>query len=107
MDKFGGGDLVEGLHHHLKEKGKINCHDIVHVSMQMAVAIQYLHERSIAHRDVKGDNYMMSTKDMCKKDCVIALADFGTALVIKPGERLSAEVGTRIFWSPEFCQKNY
>lgn len=107
MDKFSGGDLVEGLHHHLKEKGKISCHDIVHVSMQMAVAIAYLHERSIAHRDVKGDNYMMSTKDMCKKDCIIALADFGTALVIKPGERLSAEVGTRIFWSPEFCQKNY
>merc|ERR1719478_1084008 len=54
MDKFSGGDLVEGLHLHLKEKGKINCHDIVHVSKQMAIAIQYLHERSIVHRDVKG-----------------------------------------------------
>jgi hypothetical protein len=26
---------------------------------------------------------------------------------IKPQERLSAEVGTRIFWAPEFCNKSY
>lgn len=107
MDKFGGGDLVEGLHLHLKEKGKIDCHSIVHVSNQMAVAIQYLHTRSIVHRDVKGDNYMMSVKNITDKNCVIALADFGTAMVLKPGERLNAEVGTRIFWSPEFCNKSY
>lgn len=107
MDKFNGGDLVEGLHLHLKEKGKINCHDIVHVSKQMAIAIQYLHNRSIAHRDVKGDNYLMSVKNITDKNCIIALADFGTALVLKPGERLGAEVGTRIFWSPEFCLKSY
>jgi serine/threonine protein kinase len=42
MDKFSGGDLVEGLHLHLKEKGKINCHDIVHVSNQMGNAINHL-----------------------------------------------------------------
>jgi hypothetical protein len=107
MDKFNGGDLVEGLHLHLKEKGKINCHDIVHVSMQMAVAIQYLHSRSIVHRDVKGDNYLMSMKNITDKNCIIALADFGTAVVLKPGERLNAEVGTRIFWAPEFCNKSY
>lgn len=107
MDKYSGGDLVEGLHLHLKEKGKINCHDIVHVSNQMGVAIDYLHARSIVHRDVKGDNYLMSIKNITDKNCQIALADFGTAVQIKAGERLSAEVGTRIFWAPEFCNKSY
>mmetsp|Transcript_63157 Transcript_63157/g.116299 ORF Transcript_63157/g.116299 Transcript_63157/m.116299 type:complete len:778 (-) Transcript_63157:56-2389(-) len=107
MDKFNGGDLVEGLHLHLKEKGKINCHDIVHVSTQMGNAILYLHTRTIVHRDVKGDNYLMGVKNITDPNCKIALADFGTAVHVKPGERLSAEVGTRIFWSPEFCQKNY
>lgn len=107
MDKYNGGDLVEGLHLHLKEKGKINCHDIVHVSQQMAVAIQYLHARSIVHRDVKGDNYLMGVKNITDPKCSIALADFGTAYVLKPNERLNAEVGTRIFWAPEFCNKNY
>merc|ERR1719331_1345485 len=103
MDKFSGGDLVEGLHLHIKEKGKIAGGDIVHVSTQMANSIQYLHARSIVHRDVKGDNFLMSIKNIIDKNCLIALADFGTAVTVKPGERLSSEVGTRIFWAPEFC----
>jgi serine/threonine protein kinase len=107
MDKYSGGDLVEGLHLQLKERGKINCFDIVHISRQMALSIQYLHQRQIAHRDVKGDNYMMSVKTITDLNCVVALADFGTAVVTKPGERLNTEVGTRIFWSPEFYNKNY
>jgi hypothetical protein len=49
----------------------------------------------------------MSIKNITDKNCIIALADFGTAVVLKEGERLSAEVGTRIFWSPEFCNKSY
>ncbi|CAK9105248.1 unnamed protein product [Durusdinium trenchii] len=32
MDKLDGGDLVEGLQRHLKERGQINCHDVVHVA---------------------------------------------------------------------------
>lgn len=107
MDKFNGGDLVEGLHLHLKEKGKIQGGDIIHVSTQMGNAIDHLHQRQIVHRDVKGDNYLMSVKNITDPNCKIALADFGTAMNVKPGERLNNEVGTRIFWSPEFCNKNY
>lgn len=107
MDKFSGGDLVEGLHGHLKDKGKINCMDIIHVSKQMAIAIHHLHERSIVHRDVKGDNFLMDRSNIADPKCVIALGDFGTATNVKAGERMSAEVGTRIFWSPEFYNKNY
>merc|ERR1719352_1956287 len=73
----------------------------------MASAIQYIHARSIVHRDVKGDNFMMTIRYITDPNNNIALADFGTALHLKPGERLSDEVGTRIFWSPEFCNKSY
>lgn len=107
MDKFSGGDLVTGLHWHLTEKGKIPCCEIVHISYQMAKALEYLHERSIVHRDVKGDNYLMSVKDITDPSNVIALADFGAATTINEGERLNSEVGTQIFWSPEFFDKSY
>jgi len=107
MDKFSGGDLVAGLHGHLEEKGKIPCCEIVHISYQMARALEYLHGRSVVHRDVKADNYLMSLEDITDPDNVIALADFGAAVTIKEGERLNSEVGTRIFWSPEFCNKSY
>jgi len=107
MDKFSGGDLVEGLHGHLKEKGKINCHDIVHVSTQMGASISYLHSKSIVHRDVKGDNFLMDRKNIVDPKCHIALGDFGTAYNVRPNERLHGEVGTRIFWSPEMFRKDY
>ena len=47
MDKLDGGDLVEGLQRHLKERGQINCHDVVHVAYQMAGSIHYLHNRQL------------------------------------------------------------
>lgn len=107
MDKYSGGDLVEGMQHHLKERGKINARDIIHISFQMAASIQHLHSRSIAHRDIKGDNFLMDRIDILDKDCHIALSDFGTAAVLSPGERLSSEVGTRIFWAPELFSRDY
>jgi len=107
MDKYKGGDLVEGLQRHLKERGQIPCQNVVHVSKQMAASIDYLHKRKVVHRDVKGDNYLMDRKDMTSVDCKIVLTDFGTACNIEPEQRLSASVGTKIFWSPEFFDRNY
>jgi len=107
MDKFTGGDLVAGLHRHLEEKGKIPCCEIVHISYQMASALEYLHGRSVVHRDVKGDNFLMSVENITDPNNVVALADFGAAITIKEGERLNSEVGTSNFWSPEFYNKSY
>jgi serine/threonine protein kinase len=107
MDKYGGGDLVEGLHLHLKEKGKLTGKGVIHISLQMGSAIQFLHNKMIVHRDIKGDNFLLDRKNIADPATVAVLTDFGTATPIKPGEKLSAEVGTRIFWSPEFFNKAY
>jgi len=107
MDKYSGGDLVEGLQSHLKQRGQINCKDVHHVAQQMGSSIQYLHGQSIVHRDVKGDNFLMSCRDVTDPRCRIVLTDFGTAVEIQAGERLSSGVGTKIFWPPEFFDKNY
>lgn len=107
MDKYSGGDLVEGLQKHLKERGQISCHNVVHVAQQMGSGIQYMHAKMVVHRDIKGDNYLMSVKDITEPRCKIVLTDFGTAVTIKPGERLSSGVGTKIFWSPEFYDRDY
>jgi len=107
MDKLDGGDLVEGLQRHLKERGQINCLDVVHVAYQMASSISYLHNRNVVHRDVKGDNYLMDRKNMTDKQCKIVLTDFGTACHCKPTDRHSSGVGTKIFWPPEFFDRDY
>ncbi|CAK0836086.1 unnamed protein product [Prorocentrum cordatum] len=107
MDKYSGGDLVEGLQKHLKERGQINCHHVVHVSRQMGASVQYLHSKLTVHRDSSGDNYLMDRRDMTDPDCKVVLTDFGTACNVTADERLSAAVGTKIFWAPEFFDKNY
>jgi len=107
MDKYGGGDLVEGLQKHLKERGQINCLQVVHVCRQMGAGVEFLHKRGVIHRDVKGDNYLMDRRDMTDPACKVVLTDFGTACNVDKGERLSAAVGTKIFWPPEFFDKNY
>lgn len=107
MNKLDGGDLVEGLQRHLKEKGQINCHDVIHVCQQMASSIAYLHQRNVVHRDIKGDNYLMDRKTMTDKHCRIVLTDFGTACNATNNERLSSGVGTKIFWPPEFFDRDY
>merc|ERR1719203_2714240 len=107
MDKYSGGDLVEGLQKHLKDRGQISCHNVVHVAQQMGSGIQYMHAKMTVHRDIKGDNYLMSVKDITEPRCKIVLTDFGTAVLMKHGERLSSGVGTKIFWSPEFYDRDY
>ncbi len=73
----------------------------------MLKSIAYLHENSIIHRDVKGDNFLMSHPDIAHPTCHIGLADFGTALYLdkKAGKMLRDTVGTRVFWSPEVVNK--
>jgi len=107
MDKFAGGDLVEGLQRHLKDKGQIPAQSVIHVARQMGESIKYLHGRKCVHRDIKGDNYLMDRKDIVEPGCKIVLTDFGTVCTVEGDERLSAAVGTKIFWSPEFFDKNY
>jgi len=107
MDKYSGGDLVEGLQRQLKERGPMNCDHIVHVSRQMGASVQYLHMKLTVHRDIKGDNYLTDRKDLMDPECKVVLTDFGTATRVAADERLSAAVGTKIFWAPEFFDRNY
>lgn len=107
MDKFNGGDLIHGMHMHHEEKGKVRSSDAVHVCSQMAKAIRYLHDQSIVHRDVKGDNFLMSDRNFTDPAIHIALCDFGTAVHLEQGKYLSDIVGTKLFWSPEFCERRY
>merc|ERR1719265_1415448 len=107
MDKYNGGDLIEGMQEYWKKHGQIPCNKIIHVSLQMCLAIEYMHGKQVVHRDVKGDNYLMDRRDLVDEDCKIIITDFGTAQRLAPGKRLSKSVGTRIYWPPEFFDGSY
>jgi serine/threonine protein kinase len=107
MDKYVGGDLVDGLQHHLGTKGRIPELPLKGIVRQMLRAIAYLHENCIIHRDVKGDNFLMTVVDIADPNCRVALSDFGTAMRLEKNKYLKELVGTRVFWSPEVCNRNW
>jgi len=62
---------------------------------QILSAIAALHVRSICHRDIKPDNFMVSG------DNTLKLTDFGLAIFLPNGKLLIEKCGTPAFMTPE------
>lgn len=107
MDRYSGGDLINGMQRHWSSIGLIPPLKVLHIKRQMALALAYLHSRHVVHRDIKGDNYLQDREDLLDENCRLVLTDFGTACKMPDGHRLSAPVGTRTYWSPEFFSQDY
>ena len=54
----------------------------------MLQSIAYLHDADVVHRDVKGDNFLLTKPDITDPDQVIILADFGSAIHLEPHQRV-------------------
>lgn len=107
MERFAGGDLVEGLQRCMKDADRVPGEGFAHIGTQLAAALRYLHSFNIVHRDVKSDNVMLDRQDIADPEIRIALGDFGVARAIGDGERLVEAAGTKMFWAPEFYALNY
>jgi serine/threonine protein kinase len=59
---------------------------------QFMQGLEYLHQRDILHRDIKGANILITKEGICK------LADFGVATKLQPGLDDSGAAGTT-YWS--------
>ncbi|KAF7659760.1 hypothetical protein LDENG_00293190 [Lucifuga dentata] len=96
-----GGDL----YHRLKEqKGELLPErQVVEWFVQIAMALQYLHERNILHRDLKTQNIFLT------KTNIIKVGDLGIARVLEnQNDMASTLIGTPYYMSPElFSNKSY
>lgn len=98
-----GGDLFSFL-----ANPKTNNLDFLHeeesliIIYQILLALKYLHSKSIAHRDLKLDNIILSTPEIRTK---ILLSDFGISkqekLNRETAERFKTCVGTPEYTAPE------
>lgn len=89
-----GGDLYTWL----KElKGKVlEERQIVEWFIQIAMALQYLHERDILHRDLKTQNIFLT------KNKIIKVGDLGIARVLENSSDMATTlIGTPYYMSPE------
>jgi len=104
MDHYKGGDLIDGLE---RRGSAVGCNEAAHICRQVAHGIQHLHQIGILHRDVKGENVLIDKWCLADPMARCALTDFGAATRWTKGQRLEERTGTRLFWSPEFYDRNY
>jgi len=107
MDRLRGGDLIMGMQDHWKSKGKIPVMATQPIVGQMTSSLHYLHQKSIIHRDVKGDNYLCDRPSVVDPGVRIVLTDFGTSVPCKADQRLNEKCGTKLYWAPEFYKLDY
>jgi serine/threonine protein kinase len=71
--------LSEELAKRLKAKIVLNERDAAIVFQQILLALNYLHQKNIVHRDVKLENILMATDR--KDDLTLKVTDFGFAMI--------------------------
>ena len=96
MEYADGGDLETCVK---MRKGKLmNEKEVLHMFVQIALAIKHIHDRKILHRDLKSQNIFLTSTGIVK------LGDFGVSRVLEKTLDLAAtQVGTPYYMPPEIC----
>ncbi|ELT92847.1 hypothetical protein CAPTEDRAFT_224068 [Capitella teleta] len=96
-----GGDLYARLK---EQKGvPLEERQVVEWFVQITMALQYMHERNILHRDLKTQNIFLT------KSKIIKVGDLGIAKVLESSSDMASTlIGTPYYMSPElFSNKPY
>lgn len=89
-----GGELFD----YLTEKGRIPEEETRRIFGQICLAVNYLHEKGIVHRDLKLENVLLDER------CRIKLGDFGFTREFDRGTYLETYCGTTGYAAPEMLQ---
>lgn len=99
MDYADGGDLSGKIKKYTAARKKISEDTILDWVTQMCLALKYIHDRKIIHRDIKAQNIFLMS------DNTIRFGDFGVARVLASTlEKAKTQVGTPYYISPEILK---
>ena len=89
------GDLFSYAQSH---GGHLDDYNTRVVTLQIALAVEYLHSQGISHRDIKQENVLVTSTDFGGR---VLLTDFGFAAYANVGNgRMLSKVGTEGFAAP-------
>ena len=96
-----GGDIYSKIKSQKKEY--FPEEDILNWIVQLCLALSYIHDKKILHRDLKTQNIFIQNKD------TIRIGDFGIAKIFNQTREMAGSiVGTPLYMSPEqYNGKNY
>ena len=96
-----GGDLHKRVQKIKKEHARFSEARVLRWACQLALALQYIHERhNIIHRDIKTQNIFV------REDDSLMLGDFGVSRVLdSPTDLANTCVGTPFYMCPELMRK--
>lgn len=102
MDYAGAGDLHKKVVSARDHDLPIAEDQIVCWITQAALALKYLHQGGVIHRDIKSENLFL------EKEEHLRIGDFGLAKKLSNSKNLVEEsiVGTPYYLSPEICSKS-
>jgi serine/threonine protein kinase len=89
-----GGELFD----YLVEKGRLGEDETKVIFGQLCLAVAYVHNKGIVHRDLKLENILLDER------CRVKLSDFGFTREFERGSFLETFCGTTGYASPEMLQ---
>jgi len=99
MEYADGGDLAAAIARRRDAGQRYQERDALAVMSQLVLAVQYMHERLILHRDMKSQNVFLTSSG------VVKLGDFGIAKVLRASlQRCETRVGTPYYLPPEIIE---
>ena len=91
MEYICAGDLLS----YIKKRSKLQEPVAKFIFKQIILALKYIHENNIVHRDIKLDNILIDL------DNNIKICDFGVSKIINKGDIMFEQCGTPAYIAPE------
>ena len=91
MEYICAGDLLS----YIKKRGKLTEPVAKFIFKQIILALKFIHENNIVHRDIKLDNILIDL------DNNIKVCDFGVSKIIEKDDIMTEQCGTPAYIAPE------